>query len=166
MPKPKMVSPQVREAREQILEARREPPNGPLRLRPNGERWYRRYTPLICDYLLGHLDERELPDWSVAFTALHELTAHAYGIAESAGLTDERHAWRQVRALDQLIVTSRFTQLPDHFDHLDFVPHYRGYVRFLAEAGAMYDEDADRLMIEYGDLGVDFLALRPATGVA
>jgi hypothetical protein len=161
-----MLSPTVREARDQILEVRREPPQGPLLRRPNGERWYRRYTPLICDYLLTHLSERELPGWSVAFLALHELTAHAYGIAENGGLLDETDAWAEVSAVDQLLQTAPFTQLPDHFDHLLFVPHYRGFVRFLAEAGAMHGEDAERLGREYDELGLDFLALQPAAGVA
>lgn len=166
MPRPKMISPTVREARDQILEFRQQPPEGSLTLRPTGRRWYHRYTPLICDYLLGHLSEREMPAWSVAFTALHELTGQAYAISETAGCVDECQAWAELSPVEALIATAPFTQLPDDFDHLLFVPHYRGFVRFLAEAGAMTDEDAERLVQAYDELELDFLALRPAAGVA
>lgn len=161
MPLPKSPSLDARTARDAILEARALPPSDALRA--DGARWYRRYTPLICDYLLGHLFEDELPGWGLAFTALHELVGHAYGLA--AGGPDE-DAWARFHPVEQLLVTTPFTLLPEDFDHLGFVPHYQGFLRFLGAVGFVHPGEAERIAAEYATIGEAFLSLPSVVGVA
>ena len=149
-PLPCVPTPLPRAARSELealrLEHRRRAPRGGL------ARWQRRYVVWICDYLLAQLSERELPGWRLAFIALHELVAVAWG-ARPRGVgvaAAERLAWARLDVDAHLRFAREHGRLPRGFDHARFVPHYQGFVCFLAERHAVAPLDTIRLVADYG----------------
>ena len=139
----------ARRARRELRRLHDDPPPC-VGLGPQGPQWYVRYTRRICRFLLDHLEEHELRDYEIPFTALHEMVACAWAARpRDANALREHEAWRDVAAAEHLAVACSITMLPAWVDPIALVPLMRRFARFLGEDGAMDPTDAERLDFEY-----------------
>jgi len=139
----------ARRARRELRRLLRSPP--PCRgLGPQGPQWYLRYTRRICRFLLDHLEDHELRDYEIPFTALHEMVACAWAARpRDPDALREHEAWAAFAAADHLVIAHSYTLMPSWVDPITLVPLMRGFVRFLAADGAMAAIEAERLDFEY-----------------
>jgi hypothetical protein len=111
--------------------------------------WYRRHTPLLCDFLLDQAHDRELREWTVTFTALHELLGHAYFTWVAAGPVPLEDAWRLYDPQQHIALAPVATLLPPSFVHADHADLYARFVRYLVVRGAVPPVAGRRIGSQY-----------------
>lgn len=115
--------------------------------------WIRRYHPLICDYLLEHLESfEELRCWRVAYTALHELLGGVWmqDETDTEAASEADALWSTFDPFHYVDVHQPrtfevFTMLPVGFRPAAFAEHYAGFLRFLGDRGIL-DRDLSRAL--------------------